>query len=163
MNTIKIYCKSNKRTKEDKSISVCAHIIEENGEIEEDVYPLTLEGNGVRLELAALMNALLDLEANERLNKEKQLELYVHNEHLVKTLLRWEETYAQTGQLEANQEEKYQEEWREIGELLSCCDGFRVYGFEKKYRDEDDEEVAKQMGYINKLVCEKVNEQMRGN
>ncbi|MGL4344740.1 MAG: hypothetical protein ACRCTE_06060 [Cellulosilyticaceae bacterium] len=163
MNTIKIYCKSNKRTKEDKSISVCAHIIEENGEIEEDVYPLTLEGNGVRLELAALMNALLDLEANERLNKDKQLELYVHNEHLVKTLLRWEETYTKTGQLETNQEEKYQEEWQEIGELLSCCHGFKVYGFEKKYREEDDEEVAKQMGYINKLVCEKVNEQMRGN
>lgn len=163
MNTIKIYCKANKRIKEGQAISVCAHIIEENGQIEEDVYTLALEGNGVKLELAALMNALLDLEANERLNKEKQLELYVHNEHLVKTLMKWEETYAQTGQLEIGQEEKYQEEWQEIGQMIAACECFRVYGFEKKYREAEDEEVAKQMGYINKLVCEKVNEQMRGN
>ncbi|MGL4739028.1 MAG: hypothetical protein ACRCW2_16395 [Cellulosilyticaceae bacterium] len=156
MDTIKLYCKANRRVRDDKTVSVCAHMICEGEQIEEDAYTIDLEGNGVRLELAALMNALLDLEASERLGEDKLLELYVHNEHLVKTLMKWEQDYAQTGKLITNQEEKYQEEWQEIGELIGCCHSFTVHGFEKKYREDDA--VAKHMGHLNKLVCDKVNE-----
>lgn len=160
MNTIKVYCKSNRRTRDGKTISVCAHMISEGDDLEEDVYTIDLEGNGVRLELAALMNVLLDLEASERLNKDKRLELYVHNEHLVKTLMKWEQEYEATGKVTTDQEEKYQEEWREIGELIGCCDSFEVFGFEKKYREEANEQIAQHMGHLNKLICDKVNEQI---
>ncbi|MGL4343667.1 MAG: hypothetical protein ACRCTE_00575 [Cellulosilyticaceae bacterium] len=158
MSTIEIYCKANKRTRDGQTVSVCAHIIKEGELYEEDAYTIVQEGNGVKLELAALMNALLDIDAQDRLDSNKQLDLYVHNEYILKTLLRWEATDCEAISDLYQQEEKYQEEWQEIGGLIGKCKSFKVYGFEKKYRREDDEMVAKYMGHINRMVCNKVNE-----
>lgn len=158
MKKIEIYCKANKRNREDKTVYVCAHIIKEDEHTEEDVYTIEMEGNGVKLELAALMNALLDLDGEERLTKDKLLELYVHNEHLFKTLSRWEASQSDQGQVSYEAEEKYQAEWKEIGELLAKCGAFKVHGLEKKYRDENDETVTQYMGHLNRMVCGKVNQ-----
>lgn len=159
MNTIKIYCKANKRTRDENIIRVCAHIIKEGELYEEDAYTIELEGNGVKLELAALTNALLDLESNERLSKEKNLDLYVHNEFLYNTLVRWEEKCKDGMDGVSLIEEKYTEEWAQIEELIRQCASFKIYGLEKKHREEDNEEIKKIMGHMNRMVCNKVNEQ----
>lgn len=152
MNTIQIFCKANKRNRDGKSISVCGHMIKENERYVEDAYLIELEGNGILLELTALMNALLDEEAEERLTKDKVLELYVCNEYIYKTLKRWE-TEAAT----SNKEEKYTAQWQEIQALINKCTGFKCYSTEKKYRDEGNQEAIKCMAQLNKLVCDKVN------
>lgn len=155
MNTIQIFCKANKRNREGKSIRVCGHIIKENERYVEDAYIIELEGNGILLELTALMNALLDEEAEERLTKSKVLELYVCNEYIYKTLKRWE-TEVST----SHKEEKYTTQWQEIQTLMNQCSGFKCYSTEKKYRDEEgNQETIKCMAQLNKLVCEKVNSQ----
>ncbi len=152
MNTIQIFCKANKRNRDGKSISVCGHMIKENERYVEDAYLIELEGNGILLELTALMNALLDEEAEERLTKDKVLELYVCNEYIYKTLKRWETEVGTS-----NKEEKYTAQWQEIQALINMCSGFECYSTEKKYRDEGNQEAIKCMAQLNKLVCDKVN------
>lgn len=154
MNTIQIFCKANKRNREGRSINVCGHLIKENERYVEDAYVIDLEGNGILLELTALMNALLDEESEERLTKDKGLELYVCNEYIYKTLKRWEAEASIS-----NKEEKYTAQWREIQALINKCSIFKCYSTEKKYRDEGNQEAIKCMAQLNRLVCEKVNAQ----
>lgn len=152
MDTIQIFCKANKRNREDKSVSVCGHIVKVNGRYEEDAYIVESEGNTILLELMALMNALLDQEAAERLNKEIVLELYVCSDYIYKILKDKEEKAA-----ENIEETKYAEYWQEINDLINQCGGFRSYCTEKKYRQQEDEKVVKCMAHLNKIVCEKAN------
>lgn len=161
MNTIEIYCKANKRVRDGQSVSVCAHIIKEDNSYEEDVYTLELEGNGIRLELAALINALLDVEGQDRLKSDTHIMLYVHNEFILKTLLKWEDYKAKGKQLPYLEETSSKEAWQEIGQLLEQCGSFKIYGLEKKYREESSEEAVKHMAHLNRLVCNKVNECLR--
>jgi len=154
MNIIQIFCKANKRNRDDKTISVCGHIIKESERYVEDAYIVKLEGNGILLELTALMNALLDEAVEGRLTKDKVLELYVCNEYIYKTLKGWE-----TEGSSSNKEVKHTTEWQEIQILINQCSGFKCHSTEKKYRDDSNPETIKCMAQLNKLVCEKVNSQ----
>lgn len=154
MDTIQIFCKANKRNREGKSISVCGHIVKVDAHYEEDAYIVESDGNTILLELMALMNALLDQEAAERLNKDKLLELYVCNDYIYKVL----KDKCEKG-TESIEDTKYTEYWQEINGLLNQCGGFKCFCTEKKYRDEEDQGITKCMAHLNKIVCEKVNEQ----
>lgn len=152
METVKIFCKGNRRKRGEQIVSVCGHIVKKGEYYEEDAYRITSEGSSVELELMAMMNALLDQEALENLNKEMCLELYVCSPIIYKVLKEKEEIstlFIEEGKCKAC--------WEEVHTLINQCGKFKVYCMDKKYRQAEEIEVKECMAKLNKLVCEQAN------
>lgn len=149
MNTLKIFCKGNRRNRGDQAVSICGHIVKQGEHYEEDAYSVASEGSSMHLELMALMNALLDQEAAERLNKETCLALYLSNATIYSVLKGEAPEEMKTGKLKAY--------WEEIKNLMAQCQAVEVYCTDKKYRNEEDEEVTACMAHLNKIVCQQAN------
>lgn len=161
MNAINLYCKANKRKRDDKAIGAYAYILKDENGYKEEVYILDGEMRVGRLELLALVSALKDLEMQNKLNGENQVNLYVSNEYILEELIKGIEDQLAGKTLNFSKGTEYIDLWQEVENLLDKCQGYTVTGLNKKDRGECEEEIKRSMGALNKIVCDRINSCLR--
>lgn len=157
MNDINLYCKANKRKRNGKAIGAYAYILKDQVECKEEVYILEEEMRVGRLELLALASALKDLEMQDKLGEENHLNLYVSNEYILEELSKGIEDKMAGKALNFSKGIEYINLWEEIERLLTKCQVYTVTGLNKKDRGECEEEIKRNMGMLNKIVCDHIN------
>lgn len=161
MNTIHLYCKANKRKRNDKTVGVYAYIVQEASSSEEKVIRIEGESRVAKLELMALVAGLQNLVDANRLVASKQLHLYVTNEYILEELQKGIKAHATGKALSFSKGTEYTELWEVLESILSKMPKYRVTGLNKKDRGEDDDIIKGNMGLLNKLACDEINHYFR--
>lgn len=157
MTNIELYCKANRRKRNDEYVSACGYIIKAGEHYEEKAYTTDREGGVVKLEIAAVMDALLALDNQGLLNEEHTIDFYINNKYIVEALVEHLQK-KQIGQSILDDKElKYANLWETIDKLLAKCKGYTAMGLDKKSRGECSEEITKNMGRINRIVCDQTS------
>lgn len=161
MTEIHLYCKANKRKRNDKTVGIYAYILQEKAESKEIIQLLEEETRVAKLELLALITGLKDLEARNKLGNEAPIYLYVTNEYILEELQKGMKNQAMGKALNLSNGTEYTDLWEELENLLGKIN-FRAMGLNKKDRVPDDEVIKSNMGRLNKMVCDAMNEYFRG-
>lgn len=156
MTGIHLYCKANKRNRNDKAVGIYAYILQGEGESKEMIQLLEEETRVARLELLALVTGLKDLEARNKLEGREPIYLYVTNEYILEELQKGMEDQAKGKTLNLSNGTEYTDLWKELESLLGKID-FRAMGLNKKDRVQEDEAIKGNMGMLNKMVCDAIN------
>lgn len=157
MTNIELYCKANRRKRNEEYVSACGYIIKAGDEYEEKAYTTDMEGGVVKLEIAAVMDALTAMDAKGLLNAERTIDFYINNKYIVEALVENLEKKKTGGSILDDKELKYAGLWQTIDKLLSKCKGYTATGLDKKSRGECNEEITKNMGRINRIVCDQTS------
>lgn len=157
MTNIEIYCKANRRKRNDEYVSACGYIIKAGDWYEEKAYTTKMEGGVVKLEIATVMDALTELDSRDLLGAESTIDFYINNKYIVEALVENLEKKKIGQSLLDDKELKYANIWKIIDRLLSKCKGYTATGLDKKSRGECDEEITKNMGRINRIVCDQTS------
>lgn len=158
---IHLYCKANKRKRNDKTVGIYAYILQEEGKSKEVIQLLEEEARVARLELLALVTGLKDLEERNKLEENKTVYLYVTNEYILEELQKGMKNQDMGKILDFSNPSEYTDLWKELEKLLSKTQ-FIPMGLNKKDRVADDEVIKSNMGILNKMVCDAINEYFRG-
>ena len=161
MTEIHLYCKANKRKRNDKTVGIYAYILQEKEESKEMIQLLEEETRVARLELLALVTGLKDLEASNKLKGKGTIYLYVTNEYILEELQKGMKDQEMGNVLDFSNPSEYTDLWKELENLLGKVN-FRAMGLNKKDRVPDDEVIKSNMGILNKMVCDAINEYFRG-
>lgn len=150
-----------KRKRNDKTVGIYAYILQEEGKSKEVIQLLEEEARVARLELLALVAGLKDLEERNKLEENKTVYLYVTNEYILEELQKGMKNQDMGNILDFSNPSEYTDLWKELEKLLSKTQ-FIPMGLNKKDRVEDDEVIKSNMGILNKMVCDAINEYFRG-
>lgn len=156
MTEIHLYCKANKRKRNDKAVGIYAYILQEEGESKEMIQVLEEETRVARLELLALVTGLKDLEARNKLEDKGPIYLYVTNEYILEELQKGMEDQNAGKALNLSNGTEYTDLWKELESLLGKVN-LKAMGLNKKDRVQDDEVIKSNMGMLNKMVCDAIN------
>lgn len=161
MNHIDLYCKANKRKRNNKVVGAYAYLLKDGEACKEEVCILEEETRVARLEMLALVNALEDLEQGGKLSEVNIINLYVSNEYILEELLKGREDKEKGKALNFNKGTEYIALWERTEELLTKCQNYTVTGLNKKDRGACEEEIKGNMGTLNKIVCDGINHHLK--
>ncbi|MHC1747093.1 MAG: hypothetical protein AB9856_01730 [Cellulosilyticaceae bacterium] len=157
MTGIHLYCKANKRKRNNKAVGIYAYIIQEGEASKESINLLEEETRVARLELLALATGLQDLEAHNKLEGDVPLAIYVTNEYILEELQKGMEDQASGKALNFSKGTEYTELWKIVESLLGKGIHYTATSLNKKDRGENDEEIKRNMGMLNKMACDEIN------
>lgn len=163
MTPIHLYCKANKRKRNDQAVGVYAYILQEGTECKEAIELLEEETRVAKLELLALATGLKALEDTKKLDENQVVHLYVSNEYILEELQKGMQDQENGKALNFSKGTEYTELWEEVEHLLGQGVTYTANGLNKKERGEDDEMIKSNMGKLNKLACDEINRYFRGN
>lgn len=161
MNVINLYCKANKRKRGGKAVGAYAYLLKEGTDYKEEVHLLEEEIRVARLEMMALSEGLKALEDGKKLESTQQIHIYVSNEYILEELLKGMEDHSKGKALHFNKGTEYVDLWEDVENLLTKCMTYTVTGLNKKDRGEDEEEIKRNIGVLNKIVCDEINQFLR--
>lgn len=157
MTPIQLYCKTNKRKRNDQAVGVCAYILQQGDTSKEAIKLLEEETRVARLELMALATGLEELEDTKMLQAGQPIHIYVTNEYILEELQRGISQKKSGKAISFNKGEEYMDLWNTIESLLQKDIDYTVMGLNKKDRDQENEEVKGNMGKLNKMACDEIN------
>lgn len=157
MTSIQLYCKANKRKRNDQTVGVYAYILQKGDTSKEAIRLLEEETRVAKLELMALSTGLQDLEDAKILQAGQRLNIYVTNEYILEELQRGISQKKSGKAISFNKGEVYTELWDRIESLLQKDIDYTVMGLNKKDRAQEDEEIKSNMGKLNKMACDEIN------